>query len=113
MEEAQKHQAFVQSVEFQFAHFPQVFSGGAGYAVAVAINHMRRVRVQSMTGNQSRTLSLASVRWPSLPKSVAARSNYSCSCYHHANVTDNRAFRGWVFEFDVNIQISYALDISE
>ena len=107
--------------EFNFATFQQdfekhfgkvndykaVLAGGSGDAAHLAVNHMRAVTVRRGDFEQHHAFVVSRYALARFAETCAG-PHFFALCYAKADATNNPAFRGWVFEFDVDFQLTTA-----
>jgi hypothetical protein len=99
------HLALVQS-------YAQVLGQSGGDANANAVNHLRGVTVIREAGKnlQKKYFFVSNYTVEQLGLKCDNKSKFFVDSYAKAEATQNPAYRGWIFEFDVDYQLRTACD---
>jgi hypothetical protein len=86
-----------------------LLKGGGGDANEIAVNHLRGATVLTVDGYQSKNYFFISQHAArELYNKCDDKRKFLIDSYKKANETQNPAFRGWIFEFDVDYQLEQA-----
>lgn len=91
-------------------NYERLHSGGVGDETIDAVNHLRGVTLLSTNGTQEKKYFFTSQYVArELANKCDDKRKFLVSSYKKAIDTKNPAFRGWIFEFDVDYQLGQAL----
>jgi hypothetical protein len=92
-------------------NYELLYYEGGGDATADAVNHLRGVTVLTTDGFQEKKhFFISKYAAAELAKKCDDKRKFLVASYKKAAETQNPAFRGWIFEFDIDYQLHHACD---
>eukprot|EP00808_Paulinella_micropora_P027184 g24043.t1 len=89
----------------KIADFKTFWTEGAGDAALVAVNHLRSVTV---LGGKKKYFFVSKHAMTELARKCDDQRKFLLDSYKKAEESQNPAFKGWIFEFDVDYQLCQA-----
>ena len=90
-------------------NYALLFGGGGGDETNVAVNHLRGVTVVVTSGiKEKKYFFISQFAAGELAKKCDDKRKFLIDSYKKAKDTENPAFEGWIFEFDVDYQLEQA-----